>query len=194
MPTSCQSDQKKRHSTPGPHKSVGNVIQCAIDAENEAREIYLQLSRMFAHVPGVSEFWQDLAHDEAKHAYALLKVRKSLSDEQIAAPADEHIVNNIASVVSVQNGISLDTVKTLDEAYEIAHELEYSEMNHIFECLAAGFIKQEDKKRILLSELREHQNKLTHFTRTFGNRAWRREIAAGPVTSVSSAVKPTQGA
>lgn len=184
MPTSYRSDEVKCHSTTSSDKSVGYIIQRAIEAEDYTRDIYRKMSQMFAHVPRVSQFWLDLSYDEARHAYTLQNIRDSLSDEQLAAAADRRILDNVASVISVQNGISLDTVETLDEAYEIAHELEHSEINHIFECLAVGFIRQQDKRQILLSELREHQNKLMAFTQNFGDREWRRQITARPLASV----------
>jgi len=167
-------------------RTVGGIIQSAIEAENSAHEIYLQLSKIFAHVPDVSKFWQNLAYDEAKHAHTLKKVQMSLSDEQLATAADQQLMDSVTSITFLLNKISLGTVETLDDAYEIAHEIEYSEVNHIFKCLAGHFITREDKKRILLHQIVEHQQKLTDFTENFGDRTWRRQILARSTTPISS--------
>ena len=184
MPTSHYSNETEPDPIPNPEQTVGYVIQHAIKAEYSAREIYLQLLQMFAHVPNVSKFWQDLASDEAKHAYTLLKVRRSLSDEQLATAADRQLLDSIASTTFFLNKVSLDTVETLDDAYEIAHEIEYSEVNHLFKCLVGHFITHKERIQIVLSEIHEHQQKLTDFTENFGDRAWRKQISARSAASV----------
>ena len=167
-------------------RSVGGIIQSAIEAENSSHEIYLQLSKMFTHVPDVSKFWQNLVYNETKHAYTLLKVQTSLSDEQLATAADQQLMDSVTSVTSLLNKVSLGTVETLDDAYEIAHEIEYSEVNHIFKCLAGNFITREDEKRIVLNEIHEHQQKLTYFTENFDDRTWRRQVLTRSTTPLSS--------
>ena len=186
MLESHNSNQAKINLTSGPEQSIDYAIRRTIEAENCARNIYLQLSQMFAHVPDVSRFWQDLANDEAEHAGVLEQIQSSMLTEQLIAPADRRLLNSIAETISLLNKVSLETIDTLDNAYEIAHELESSEVNFVFKCLASDFITNEDRKQIVFLEVEKHQQKLMDFNENFGDRAWRKQIFVQPLASASS--------
>ena len=70
----------------------------------------------------------------------------------------------------------MQVIHTLEDAYETAHEVEYSEVNALFVLLAQRFIVQEDRKKIYLAEIREHMAKLNKFTKLFGDSRWRKDI------------------
>ncbi|MGD8786104.1 MAG: ferritin family protein [Phycisphaerales bacterium] len=180
------SDQLKSASTLDSQQTISYLIRQAIEAENYARGIYLQLSQMFAHVPEISSFWKDLAADEVEHADILKEIQDSLSADQLDAPAEHQLLESIGKVISFLNRISLETIGTLDEAYEIAHELEFSEVNYIFECVTNDFVTSSDRNRILSLQIRDHQKKLLGFAGNFGDQAWRRQILVKSDTSESS--------
>jgi hypothetical protein len=69
-------------------------------------------------------------------------------------------------------------IKNLDDAYEIAHQLEFNEINTIFKFLANEVVPNNDRRGLLLSTLQEHQDKLMNFNENFGDRAWRRGISS----------------
>jgi rubrerythrin len=180
------SDEKESASMPDSERTIHHVIQGAIEAENQSRHVYVQFSQMFAHVPDVAGFWQDLAYDEAKHAHTLKKTQDSLSSEQLATPADRKLLRSVAKTIALVDKISLETIRTLDNAYELAHELEFSELNYVFKCVAGDFIRQDEKKKIIFSEIEEHQRKLIDFIENFGDRISRRQIltrSASPIAT-----------
>jgi rubrerythrin len=170
------SNQLKPASTLDSQQTISYLIRQAIEAENYARGIYIQLSYMFAHVPDISHFWKDLANDETEHTNILKEIQGSLSADQLDAPADSKLLDSIGKVLSFLNSISLEAIGTLDEAYEIAHELEFSEVNYIFECVTNDFVTSSDRNRILSLQIRDHQKKLLGFAGNFGDQAWRRQI------------------
>jgi len=186
MSTLRDSHTNKPGSGPNAEKPVEDFILQAIEAENLAHDIYVQFSQMFFHIPGVSRFWQDLAYDEAKHAYTLKKTRQTLTTEQRSIPADPKLLCRLTNTIALLKRVSLDAVRTLDGAYEIAHELEFSELNYIFKCVVNDFMTQEEGEQFVVRTIDEHQRKLVDFTDHFGDRHWRRHIQARSTTYVAS--------
>jgi Lhr-like helicase len=97
----------------------------------------------------------------------------------------------------VKNGTQIQTVKqlfslaieievtaahiygTLDDAYELAHELEHSEVNAVFQFLATDFVPSEERTEYVVAAITRHQNKLMRFNQSHGSRQWRQGITCG---------------
>ena len=154
------------------------IFQQAIKAERKAWHLYLQFSKVFAHVPQVSTFWGGLAQDEEQHARELEKIQGSLTNKQLAQVADRELLTNISNVSKVLREISPDLIDTLDDAYEVAHELEFSEVNSVFKILTTEFISEETRRKATMSHLVYHQGKLMKFTENFGDRVRRKGVTA----------------
>lgn len=159
-------------------KTVGYVFQQAIKAEWQARCFYLKFSEMFSHISQVSSFWVEFAQDEEGHARALQKIQETLSDQQLAKAADFELLTNIKQAITSLRTISIDSINTLDDACELAHELEHSEVNSVFKVLTTEFVSQETRKKITFSQLGNHLKKLMKFTQNIGDKALRKSITA----------------
>lgn len=112
-----------------------------------------------------------------QHANTLQDVRQSLTSEQLLSPCDKEMWEK---VVRIQRVLSVDltaSIKSLNDAYELAHELELSEVNVIFKLLATEFVPSEERKQFVVSEITQHQQKLVDFSRNFGDRDWRKGIS-----------------
>ncbi|MFC1634718.1 ferritin family protein [Planctomycetota bacterium] len=186
MSTFHKPSDIKPDSVPNSEETTEYFFREAIEAENLARDIYVQYAQMFFHVPDVSSFWQGMAYDEAKHAHTLKKALASLTAEKLAAPADQKFLGIMMNMISLLNTASQKAIETLDDAYEIAHELEFSELNYIFKCVAGDFMTQEEGEQFVVSGIDEHQKKLVDFKENFGDRNWRRQILPRSVSPVSS--------
>ena len=186
MSTLHRPNEKMPDSAPISEETTESFFRQAIEAENLARDIYVQFAQTFFHVPDVSGFWQDMAYDEAKHAYTLKEIMVSLTAEQLAAPADQKFLGIMMNMISFMNAASQKAVATLDDAYEIAHDLEFSELNYIFKYVTGGFMRQEEEEQFVASVIDEHQKKLVDFTEHFGDRNWRKQILARSTTPVAS--------
>jgi hypothetical protein len=64
--------------------------------------------------------------------------------------------NFYKALVMLRN-ISLDSIDTLDDACEVAHELEFSEVNSVFKILATEFVSDKTRKEVTISHLGHHQ-------------------------------------
>jgi hypothetical protein len=64
----------------------------------------------------------------------------------------------------------------LNDAYELAHELENSEVNSIFKFLTSELIPSDKQEEFIFSTIKQHQQKLLDFDRNFGDSEWRKGI------------------
>ena len=124
----------------------------------------------------LSDFWDELVKDEKRHATTLQDVKKLLTLEQLLTSSDKKMWDDVASIQRLLNKDLVGAIKTLDDAYELAHELEFSEVNAVFKFLAAELIPSEERKKFVVTEIKQHQQKLLDFSRNFGDRNWRKGI------------------
>lgn len=142
------------------NNTTDHLFDLAIATEEEARGFYRELARKFRHLPEVASIWEDLRTDEDTHIQALLDVRSGLTPEQLQAPVDTDVMWKAQAMqdFSVEKG--LEASETLTDAYQIAHDLEHSEVNTVFEFIMLEFVDQEEQRTFVASQLREHLAKL----------------------------------
>ncbi len=63
----------------------------------------------------------------------------------------------------------LQNVKNLDDAYDAAYNLEFSEINSKVKSLLRKFMKSEEMINFILSVLEHHVSKLEEFSISFGD-------------------------
>jgi len=160
----------------GSEKTIELLLEYAIEIEYKAAQIYGTLSKLFPHVPGLSDFWQGLKEDELGHVEALHETRKLLTPKQLLQDPGPKMWEDVIHIQLMLGQDLLAAVNTLDDAYELAHELEFSEVNAIFQFLAAECIPFDKRKRFIHSMIEQHQQKLSDFNQNFGNRDWRKRI------------------
>jgi len=165
-------------TVPSTPRTVADVFALAIEIEMKAARLYETLADLFVHEPAIAKFWGNLKNDEADHAAVLRRAVAELSSDTVSSNADQTIWNKLVEMSRRIDSCSPDDFKTLEDAYEIAHELEYSEVNGIFNLLASGLTSAETKVELVDVNIARHQNKLIDFTRTFGGRSWRQTILA----------------
>jgi len=152
------------------------IFERAIEIEYKLAYLYKEFTQLFSHIQDISVFWKGLTADEVKHAKTLKDVRKALTHEQLLSSCDKEILEKIAGIQRLQSEILSKSVKNLDDAYELAHELEFSEINAVFKLLATEFVPSEKRKQFVASEIEQHQQKLMDFSHNFGDRVWRKKI------------------
>jgi len=158
-------------------ETIELLFEHAIENEYSAAQIYKRLSKLFSHVPGLSDFWDELFQDEIRHTNILKDLQKLLTPEQLLTPADKKMWDNVTKIRRMLSKDLVEPIKTLDDAYELAHELECSEVNTVFQFLAAEFLPSGEQQKQVVSEITIHQQKLFDLNRHFGDRNWRRGIA-----------------
>ncbi|HDL17541.1 MAG TPA: hypothetical protein ENH29_00635 [Bacteroidetes bacterium] len=158
-------------------QTIDGLFKCAINIERKASDIYKELADLFFLIPKVAAFWNGLSKDEIVHMEMLQNIYKSLTKEQLLSLSDEKIWDDIIKIQNILNKDLIGSIKNLDDAYELAHEIEFSEINAIFQFLATKFVPSEERKKFVISEIKQHQQKLSDFSNNFGDRYWRRKIS-----------------
>ncbi len=156
--------------------TIERLFELAIEFEYKTADVYKRFAKLFPHVPRLPAFWQGLHDDEIQHVITLQNVRELLTLEQrLACPPTEIW----ESVVKIQRIITRDlfrSIKNLNDAYELAHELEFIEANTLFSFLTSKIIFSGNPAEIDYLAIVKHQKKLMDFCHSFGDREWREEI------------------
>jgi len=152
------------------------MFELSIDIAKHNQNLYHKLVEMFAPWPEVSDFWKGMERDEMYHTRTLEGIRGSLRPNQLLTPADPSILQKTKKVLNIPIEERVNSLDTLNDAYEMAHELENSEVNMIFEFLVKEFESSEETRKFALAEIDKHLEKLIKFPETFGDIEWRKSI------------------
>ena len=102
--------------------------------------------------------------DEEDHIQALKDIYNSLTSEQLISPMDSTMVDKLKSVQILLDKYVKSSIKSLDDAYEISHDIENSELNSIFNFLTNKFTYSEKRKEFYLLVVKNHLRKITLFS------------------------------
>ncbi len=157
-------------------ETIERLFELTIENEYKIADIYERFKKLFSHVPGLPSFWQELHDDEIQHATTLQNVRKSLTPEQLLSCSAKEMRDNVVRLHHMLSKDLVGSINTLDDAYELAHQIEFSEVNAIFKFLSSELIPFDKQEKIISSGIVQHQQKLLDLSRDFGDREWRKEI------------------
>lgn len=158
-------------------ETIAALFELTIEAEKIMLSYYQGLIKKFSHVAEISEFWKSMADDELQHIHALEGLRSSLAQDVLSSPAEPGMLQKIREAFRFTSEEALGSVKTLEDAYEIANRLEDSETNRVTMLLNAKFVSSAEKKKFLMSLIETHLSDLAEFFK-FGKAEWRRSIKA----------------
>lgn len=140
--------------------TVAELFELAIKLEESAQDLYRGFESKFSHHQKIADFWKQYAAEEAGHARWLARLRGGLSTEELSALADPSMYEAARRLLKSFVGNRLAGVTDLEDAYQLAHELENSEINTIFEFLIVHFSTDETTQNFLRSHLKDHIGKL----------------------------------
>jgi len=160
--------------------TVDDLFQMAIAAERAVEAVYETLhDRFTAHAP-VARFWRSYAREEAGHAHRLERIRDNVPLDNLSLAADPDLLDMARRNLSLAQQASRAEIGSLDDAYQLAHELEHSEVNTIVELLVADYVDDPEASALVRSQLREHIDRLmTGFPAPFTTREMRRAVGPG---------------
>jgi rubrerythrin len=141
------------------HSSDATILELfekAIAAEKLAEELYHRLAALFTHEPDVAEFWEQYAGEEVGHARWLARYRDQLSLETLSQPADSEALAAAERALRLSIDQQVRNIKTLEDAYQLANELESSETNAVFEFIITNFSKDDESRDFLRAQLQDH--------------------------------------
>lgn len=148
----------------------------AIQVENQAGTIYRELAGRFSHHPESAALWKRLAADEKVHAEVLKKTLRSAPPEKLASPAPAETWTAVTEILHRLTRDPLASITSLQDAYELAHELEHSEVNTIFEFLSVDVVPGKVEREFVRTHIAEHQKNLTDFREGYRGKDWRQVI------------------
>jgi rubrerythrin len=159
--------------------TLRTLLEVAIRLETAAREFYEGLAERFAHCPEVAAFWRVMAKDEACHGNRLTEWGASTDGGRLAQAVDPKMLRMGEKLLGTSVAERLDDVRSLDDAYETAHELESSEINAIFRFFITEFGRDPRVITILMQDLDQHAERLmTEFPAAYKTRVERAKIQA----------------
>ena len=137
-----------------------------IQFEERSAEIYLELSVRFLRDNDLSWFWVEMAMEEKQHAGLLQYCRES-GIWASPLPSREQMLRLKTLFDDLEHRMANSSL-SLDGAFEIAIEMEVSEINEIYKCLTAPIEGPwyVQRKKIDLS-VENHFSKLEEAARRF---------------------------
>jgi hypothetical protein len=159
--------------------TVDELFDWAMKAEKIAEDVYRHFQASFASQTDAARFWRDYAAAEVGHARVLKRIREGLSPEQLAAPADVETAAAAQRLLKFPVEKALQEVETLEDAYQLANEIESGETNVVFEFLIVHFASDAQAQALIRSQLRDHVAKIsTGFPARFTSSASRLSVKA----------------
>jgi rubrerythrin len=140
--------------------TVNQLFELAIALERAAEALYQGMATRFAHAPEVAKFWQQYAAEEAAHARGLAHIQAELSPERLSKAADAAMVEQARRQLEISVGTQLNQVGNLEDAYQLANELESAETNAVFEFLIERFSGTQEAQSFVRAQLDSHIGKL----------------------------------
>lgn len=141
--------------------TTDDLFANAIAAEYAAKHFYEGLSHIFSHIPEVSLIWREMMDDEDIHAHELQDIRNTLTPELLGKPAERSLaVKVIAEVEKLDGKFDIKKVRTIDDAMDLAYELEYSEVNTLFRTMVKEFVSSQTRSKFVSSLIEEHVARL----------------------------------
>ncbi len=140
--------------------TIAELFDLMIASERACETLYRELAARFVDHLEVADFWERYAEQEAGHAQWLQRLRDMTSPAQLAAPADPVMLQNARQMARFSVAHALRGIHNLDDAYQLANELENSEINAIFEFLVTNFAPDEKLREFLRAQLHDHLARL----------------------------------
>ncbi len=159
--------------------TVSHLFELAVQGERFFEAFYKRVAARFRHHPEIEKFWVDYAAEENGHAEWIESLKRRVSAEILASQADPQVLSDAEQALSVPMDNLLYSIRTLQDAFEVANELEHSETNAVIDFLITHFSEDEQARSFLRAQLHEHIERLMiQFPRQHGTGTLRRGILA----------------
>jgi hypothetical protein len=139
-------------------ETIGKLFDYAIELERATEILYRQLEKMFAHYPEVALFWKHYADEENGHASYLERIRAGMDMGRLSRQAEGVMFQKVRQCLEMSSETRLKSIENLEDAHQLATELENSETNAVFEFMIVNFSTDELAKshQFLRTQLSTH--------------------------------------
>ena len=143
------------------------LLERATSWESKARDLYAALAELFDHQTKARRFWQEMSNDESRHVDILLDIRNTIPKSRLSEHISEKQTEAALRIETLFKSDLAAHLATLDDAYELAHVIENSEMNAIFLLVAVASVADTQRDELVESQIDEHMERLLQFGREF---------------------------
>ena len=148
-------------------KTVHLLFELAINWETQAHDLYAKFAKLFSHEPKVSAFWIQLSKDESRHRKILKDFLKEIPRVKLLEKMGNEQRESVTRVEGLIKEATITKIQTLDDAYELAHQLETSEINKLFTMLVNQYLPDKEGHTFILSDVKEHIEMLMKFGKEY---------------------------
>jgi rubrerythrin len=148
-------------------KTIHLLFELAINWETQAHELYANFAKLFSHEPKVSAFWKQLSKDESRHRKILIDFLKEIPRVKLLEEMSKEQRNTVMRIEGLIKSADITKIQTLDDAYELAHQLETSEINTLFKMLVNHYLPDDEGHEFILSDVNEHIEMLMQFGKAY---------------------------
>ncbi len=160
--------------------SIEHLIVLAIQGERLTETFYRRLALKFSAYPEIAGFWSAYAAEEDGHARWLEGLRLRAGAGRLREPADADVLQQATRALNTSVDFLVSGIRTLQDAYDLANELEHNETNAVFEFLINHFTEDPQTLAFLRAQLNDHVGRLSiTFPAQYGTGTLRRGIMAG---------------
>ena len=164
-------------SVPEETRTLADLFVLACATERAAAHFYEGLAHLFRDHPEISAFWTMMMKDEFAHERQLTEIKGGLSADRLRKPAERDLVEQLEKEVSrFMPKFDLAAIETLDDAYEVAYELEYSEVNSVYKAIVNKYVSAGDRLTFVLAQNLEHVSRLETFSKSVADETRRFSI------------------
>lgn len=153
-------------------------FKLAMNNESQAATLYVKFKEMFKTDLEATTFWDVMNKDELRHLALLKEIFASLASDILKQPTDAVTFQQAVKAQKDLDQVNLNNITNLDQAFELAHDLEFSEINIVFIYLVSCYHYSEEKLDMIIEEIDSHQVKLMDFGAEHRTKNWRRSILA----------------
>lgn len=156
---------------------LDTLLQQAMELEKAQAMIYKGLEKKFSLKNEISQFWAEMAKDEEDHCGFITKMRDKLEPDQLSITVERDLCDLVRNGLDELRPSRLNEVFDLDDACNLAHEVENYETEAVLKFIESRF--KNDSHRLEISNLiLAHLNKLSDFSEQFSSAAERKSIKA----------------
>lgn len=155
-------------------------------SERATERFYMGLSELFLHEPLAAEVWWDMAAEEALHVWLLEKAEEAVEAAgHLDEPVDPATIQEAQRLASLEPEKLWARIRTLEDAYQAAHEVEAMEFDALLEPILLDVFPGDIRNRIARSQFDRHAGPLQRLRTT----EWRRSVEARVPEEVTIALK-----
>lgn len=167
-------------STASAEPTIQNLLELIFQIKYRARNVYRELEKRFSHHEPSAALWKSMAEDEEVQARVLTDILVNTASETLDSPIPTDTWVNAVRIWHLMHRDLLGAVKNLKDAHGIAYQLEYLEVNAIFELFSVDVMPGDIEREFVRTHIAQHQQRLADFSGNYVGRNWE-EVISTPV-------------